>query len=273
MKAPALPALFNWGKVPTGIVLGLAFGLFLFEGSSALIGWFAWAMLLVACWELAALLGKTARQRLVLAAAAGLAALLSRWLLSSNRAAVDEFMFLALLLWTVIGPLALLRERPVAPVPAAVLYCFALVSAWLSLAILVEYDRWLLIAGITAVCLSDAGAQLAGKRLGRTPMAPRLSPRKTWEGALGALLMLYCYATILWWLFLQDSIRHWLALLLVTGIAALGMLGDLAVSRLKRQAGVKDTGALLGSHGGLLDRIDSWLPVLPFLALMSSLLA
>ena len=273
MKAPALPGLFHWGKVPTGIALGLAFGLFLLEASSALIGWFAWAMMLVACWELAALLGKTMRQRLMLAAAVGLAAVLSRWLLSSNRAAVDEFMFLALLLWAVIGPLSLLRERPLAPLAATMLFCFALVSAWLSLAILVEYDRWLLIAGIAAVCLSDAGAQVVGKRLGRKPMAPQLSPRKTWEGALGALLVLYCYATILWWLFLQDSIGHWLALLLVTGIAALGMLGDLTVSRLKRQAGVKDAGALLGSHGGLLDRVDSWLPVLPFLALMSSLLA
>lgn len=262
------------GKTPTGIALGMAFGLFLLLGSPAVITWCALAALLAAGWELATLLGRRRRQRLGYAAALLAAALLSRWLLAGNRAAVDEFVFLAALLWAFLGPLFLLQEGRPRPGLVAALGCFALVSAWLSLAVLVEYDRWLLIAGLAGACLGDCGASAVGRLLGARRLAPSISPNKTWEGALAALLLLYLYATALWWLFLRDGgVQHWLVLLLGAAVAGLGMLGDLVVSRLKRLAGVKDSGVLLGSHGGLLDRVDSWLPVLPFLALVSTLLA
>ncbi|MBF2735429.1 MAG: phosphatidate cytidylyltransferase [Betaproteobacteria bacterium AqS2] len=262
------------GKTPMGIILGIAFGLLLLLGNNELITWIGLAALGMAGWELASLQKRRRRQRLGYVAALLVAALLSRWILAGNRGAVDEFFFLAALLWAFLGPLFLIQAGRPRPGMVAALGALALVSAWLSLAVLVEYDRWLLIGGVAGVCLGDWAASAAGRRLGSRPLAPAISPNKTWEGALAALLVLYLYATALWWLFLRDGgLQHWLFLLLGAAVAALGVLGDLVVSRLKRLAGVKDSGVLLGSHGGLLDRVDSWLPVLPFLALVSTLLA
>jgi phosphatidate cytidylyltransferase len=107
------------------------------------------------------------------------------------------------------------------------------------------------------LCLIWAGDTLAyfvGRSLGRLPMAPALSPRKTWEGAfanlLGSLLVAIFFAR--WMQF--DTI----SLLVTAGLANIaGQMGDLIESAYKRGAGVKDSSSLLPGHGGMLDRIDS----------------
>jgi phosphatidate cytidylyltransferase len=103
---------------------------------------------------------------------------------------------------------------------------------------------------------NDIAAYYSGTFWGRHPMAPVISPKKTWEGALGGLVgsIAVAFACRAWFLpSLSAADALWLGLLL--GIAA--PLGDLCESVMKRSAGVKDSGMLIPGHGGILDRIDS----------------
>lgn len=116
--------------------------------------------------------------------------------------------------------------------------------------------QWLVLFVLGATWLVDAGAYYIGTWLGRRRLAPTISPRKTIEGAIGGLAAGAAggVAAKLWLLgglSLWDAVR----LGLVIGVAA--QLGDLVESLWKRSAGVKDSGALLGAHGGILDKIDS----------------
>jgi phosphatidate cytidylyltransferase len=111
----------------------------------------------------------------------------------------------------------------------------------------------------------DAGAYYVGKRFGRHKMAPRVSPNKSWEGAAASVAASVLVAVPYLWHFVRDAgsapIPLFIALTAAANIA--GQLGDLAESAMKRGAGVKDSGALLPGHGGLLDRVDSTLFALP----------
>jgi phosphatidate cytidylyltransferase len=133
-------------------------------------------------------------------------------------------------------------------------------------AILIE--RWvtdgsgILIALGTAVACSDVGAFVVGTSFGRHKMAPRVSPNKTYEGAVGNLLGA-CLGLALMHFALPDEI-HRLAIVTLPVLIALGAIwGDLVESFIKRQFGVKDAGAWLPGFGGLLDRVDSFIMVTP----------
>ncbi|MFA6062989.1 MAG: phosphatidate cytidylyltransferase [Gallionella sp.] len=120
------------------------------------------------------------------------------------------------------------------------------------------------------VWVADIGAYFAGRRFGKNKLAPSISPGKTWEGVAGGMLGVSIYIILVW------SISPYsgnLAILPVLLMAAwwwvgLAVIGDLFESAIKRQAGVKDSGALLPGHGGLLDRIDALTPTLPLAALV-----
>lgn len=103
---------------------------------------------------------------------------------------------------------------------------------------------------------ADSGAYLVGSRWGRHRIIPRLSPGKTWEGYLGGWMIAVAVGTILAWLFFGQP-GH--GAVLGGLIGSLSILGDLSVSMMKRDAGVKDSGHLIPGHGGVLDRIDSLL--------------
>ena len=135
---------------------------------------------------------------------------------------------------------------------------------------------WWLLAGILAVNLADSAAYFAGRFWGRHKLAQRLSPNKTWEGYAGGAVVSVVgdglFALILQGLGVGPSRLTWpVGMLLGLLVGLLGPLGDLGVSMFKRQIGVKDTGTLLPGHGGMFDRIDSWLVAMPltyFLALL-----
>lgn len=129
---------------------------------------------------------------------------------------------------------------------------------------LLPNGTWWLLAALTSMWVADTGAYTFGRLFGRHKMAPRLSPKKTWEGYWGSVLTgsLGCALLSLFWGLGAGPGSHltWqTGALLGLLVGALGPLGDLGVSMLKRQVGVKDTGGLLAGHGGALDRIDSWL--------------
>lgn len=130
-----------------------------------------------------------------------------------------------------------------------------------------------LLALLGLVWIADTAAYLAGRAFGHRKLAPAISPGKTWEGVAGGVLAGVAYAIILanWWPDLGRRVTGavWPAYLAgVVVLCAASILGDLFESALKRRAGVKDSGALLPGHGGVLDRIDSATAVLPVGALL-----
>ena len=114
----------------------------------------------------------------------------------------------------------------------------------------------------------DSGAYVIGRAFGRHKLSPRLSPKKTWEGYVGGLLSGAFFSglfSLFWNLGAgPHSLLTWqTGAVLGALVGLLSPLGDLGVSMLKRQTGVKDTGDVMAGHGGVLDRIDSWLVAVP----------
>ncbi len=130
----------------------------------------------------------------------------------------------------------------------------------------------LLLALMGLVWVADIAAYFAGRRFGKNKLAPDISPGKTWEGVFGALLGVSVYVLLLIWIVWISglfTLRQMLPGLLLASWwwVGLAVIGDLFESAIKRQAGVKDSGALLPGHGGLLDRIDALTATLPLAAL------
>ncbi|MEY8436631.1 phosphatidate cytidylyltransferase [Atopobiaceae bacterium 24-176] len=109
---------------------------------------------------------------------------------------------------------------------------------------------------IASIWMSDAAAYFVGSRFGRHKMVPKISPHKTWEGFVGGMAG-SIFVWVLMWLVGLPCVTLPLAVLGGVGVGALGVVGDLFESRLKRAAGVKDSGNFIPGHGGMLDRTDS----------------
>jgi len=129
---------------------------------------------------------------------------------------------------------------------------------------------WWLLLGMVAVWLGDSGAFLIGLMIGRRQLWPRLSPKKTWEGAIGGFVVtvftVFGFVALCGRLAPHTVVAHmgWVeAALLGILLGPIALAGDLAVSMFKRQAQVKDSGHLIPGHGGMLDRIDSLLFAIP----------
>jgi len=115
---------------------------------------------------------------------------------------------------------------------------------------------------------SDAGAYFVGKNFGKHKLAPKISPGKTWEGFAGGVLFSAAFAALATYLFFPE-LPYKFSIPLAIVMAAIGVVGDLAESAMKRGANVKDAASLLPGHGGLLDRLDSLLfnaPILYYFA-------
>ena len=112
------------------------------------------------------------------------------------------------------------------------------------------------------IVVSDSAQYYCGRAFGRRPLAPTISPKKTLEGAIGGLIFGTAAMMVgARWVFPDANLG--LLALVSAAIAALGMVGDLFESLLKRSAGVKDSSNIIPGHGGVLDRIDSWLFAAP----------
>lgn len=117
-------------------------------------------------------------------------------------------------------------------------------------------DPMLLIGVIATVSIADSAAYFSGKRFGKHKLAPTISPGKTWEGVAGAIIAIAIIGSIV------STYMHF-SLLIVLGLmllVVLSIMGDLFESKLKREAGIKDSGNILPGHGGILDRIDGIMP-------------
>jgi phosphatidate cytidylyltransferase len=186
------------------------------------------------------------------------------WLFSiPTPTAADVFIFFLLGLTI----LTLATRRPlVEALPAAGISSSALLLVALPLSFAVRLHgvaivgSYLLFFSLVITWAGDTAAYFVGRSIGRHPFAPHLSPKKTWEGALASLLGSVTVALIA---------SHWVndATFGLLGMAAAGniagQIGDLLESAYKRSAGVKDSGALLPGHGGVLDRIDALILAIP----------
>ncbi len=141
-----------------------------------------------------------------------------------------------------------------------VLYISFLFSYIISLRDISSLGARLVVTIFFATWMGDAGAYLIGEKWGRHKLFPRVSPHKSWEGFIGALLV-SCVAMFIsrMWLFLP--LVHTLILGVLIGV--MGQMGDFFESMLKREVGIKDFGKILPGHGGVLDRFDSLLFTVP----------
>lgn len=132
-----------------------------------------------------------------------------------------------------------------------------------------EHGAWLLLFGILIVAVADSLAYFAGRAWGKTKLAPALSPGKSIEGMIGGLVGVGILTAIGAVLPLFQAVPSWDLAMWSMLVALYSIAGDLEESRLKREAGVKDSGRILPGHGGLLDRLDGQLAAMPiwFLAL------
>lgn len=122
------------------------------------------------------------------------------------------------------------------------------------------------------IWVADSGAYFAGRAFGRAKLSPFVSPGKTWAGAAGAIAGAVVCAGLVWFSGQGQGVSLTGLLLLSLLVTVVSIGGDLWESRLKREAGVKDSGSLLPGHGGVLDRIDSLLAAAPVFALGAGLL-
>ncbi len=120
---------------------------------------------------------------------------------------------------------------------------------------------------LVLIWAADTGAYFAGRALGKHKLAPQVSPGKTWEGAIGGVLLTLAAAALGAWWFDYTGIPALLFVLLGGVTALFSVIGDLTISMFKRQAGVKDAGRIFPGHGGILDRLDSLLAAAPTFAL------
>lgn len=132
----------------------------------------------------------------------------------------------------------------------------------ISLRLLFANGLFLTLGLLLTVWASDSGAYLFGKKIGGPKLTPTISPNKTWAGLLGSV---FCAAItlVLWSHFFIPTASIPLTISFGAAMGLIGQSGDLLISYFKRKANVKDTGHLIPGHGGILDRIDALLLVLP----------
>lgn len=174
------------------------------------------------------------------------------------------------LLWLIVVPTWMIAGWKVErPWMMGVVGWALLIPTGLAMLDLRAIGPWVLLFVMGLVWVADIGAYFSGRRFGKNKLAPSISPGKTWEGVAGAMLGVTVYVLLAWSLSPYFSHRAVLPILLLASWwwVGLAVIGDLFESAIKRQAGVKDSGALLPGHGGLLDRIDALTSTLPLAAL------
>jgi phosphatidate cytidylyltransferase len=237
-------------------------------------------VLVFAAWEWARLLKLPGAGPAIYAIVAAVV-LVASTLLGTEHRPPRPLFEAAAIFWVLVGPFVLLRKptlakgawRPFLLLAGVVVFA----ACWHALVAARTIGVSFVLSLMLVVWLADIGAYFAGKALGRHKLAPAISPGKTWEGAFGgwlavlivaaAAIVLHAFEPTLYSALLErlGAVR---TLATLTVLVVFSVIGDLFESMLKRQAGVKDSSGLLPGHGGVLDRIDALLPVLPLAMLL-----
>ena len=183
-------------------------------------------------------------------------------LVKSSPLSIFFIFLLGLAMLTLFTRRPLVESLPSAGISSSALF---LVAFPLSFAVRLDaipfHGPFLLLFALVITWAADTVAYFVGRAVGKHPLAPRISPKKTWEGSVGGLVGSLAVAYGFHYLLPSVSILHLLLMATFGNIA--GQMGDLLESACKRSAGVKDSGGLLPGHGGILDRIDALILCIP----------
>ena len=267
--APERRSITTGRNLPAAIAVGLALGglvlLTLFTVKATFL-LYVGIVVVIALWELShALKSRDINLPLVPIIAGGVAMVtLAYWMQAKWSLAALALAAIGVLAWRLpAGAAGYVRD-----VTAGIftLMYLPLMAVFVAL-MLAEPDgsRRALTFVVLTVC-SDTGGYLAGILIGKHPMAPAISPKKTWEGLTGSIVVCLIAGAIM----VPELLHGQLWQGLVLGMAAVGAatLGDLAESMIKRDLAIKDMGHLLPGHGGVMDRIDSLLVMAPVVWLL-----
>ena len=248
-------------RIITGIVLAALFLGAVLGLEPAVFSWVALAVFATGAWEWSRLCGIHALpMRIVFAAVfVGLGVFVG---LRAEEQALLLLTGVGAAWWCVVLVLLATYHHGVSARPLwrnlLVIAAFlTLLPAWVAVATLHAMDWQLVLFVVGIVAVADTAAYFSGRAFGKHKLAPELSPGKTREGVLGAMVAVAVWGAFgAWWLKLEPGLWvYFIGLCLVVGL--LSVAGDLFESLLKREAGAKDSGRLLPGHGGILDRIDS----------------
>jgi phosphatidate cytidylyltransferase len=245
---------------------------------------FAGVMLLLvssAGWEWARLNAAPPAAALVFALVLIAVVVLTWWQINAVASVGMPYSWLVLAVWVVGGALVLhqgpLFWKTLAPSLRCALGFALLWVAWLAFVQAKAMGLNFVLSVFCLVWMSDVAAYAGGRLWGQRKLAPSISPGKSWEGVISALVAVQALA-LLWvqvldrhgpvdsqsvYALLQTRWGLWGSAVAVAALTAMGVAGDLIESLVKRSAGAKDSSGLLPGHGGVLDRIDSLLPVFP----------
>jgi phosphatidate cytidylyltransferase len=186
---------------------------------------------------------------------------------------VPVLLGLSVAFWILVVPLWLRFKWTLAgnDFVGYLLGALVILPTWAAMVALHAVSTWLMLAVMALVWVADISAYFTGRAFGKHKLAPTISPGKTWEGVIGALVGVLIYGgAVLSFSPLKDKMplgAPLLGLLLIV-LTLVSVMGDLYESLLKRQAGIKDSSQLLPGHGGILDRIDALTSTLPLAALI-----
>lgn len=268
-------------RIVTAVVLFAVFFSALFFLSS--LAWVLFATLIgaVAAWEWGALMAWGKGSRVALGGGFALLAMTIALIAPAAlglepgfaQAAwpLGRFLYVpAVAFWLLVVPLWMRRRWSLpGSLPGVLVGLLLILPTWLALVQLRQAGAGALIAVMAVAWVADIAAYFVGRACGRHKLAPAISPGKTWEGALGGgvAVLVYGFALAPKLPPVLSSQPALLALVLLL-LTATSVIGDLFESLLKRQAGLKDSSAVLPGHGGVLDRIDSLTSILPLVALV-----
>ncbi len=259
-----LPAAFGVALILGAVIIGS-----LFVVKTAFLGVVLLAILL-AIWELAqALATAQVRLPLVPVCVGGVAMLAGAYYGGAEVLSVAlAFTVIGTMIWRLAeGSEGFVRDATAGVFVAA----YVPLLAGFAVLMLAEDDGdWRVVTFLLVTVCSDVGGYVTGYKLGRHPMAPTISPQKSWEGFVGSVLAC-CLGGWLTVVYLLDG-EVWVGLILGVAVALAATLGDLGESLIKRDLGIKDMGNLLPGHGGIMDRLDSLLIVAPVCWLLLHLL-
>lgn len=248
-------------RIITAVILGSLVVFAIFKLPNLYITVFFSIITLIGAWEWAALIGAKTFVKKILYVALIAVLILSLWFYASPE--LENIILLVASLWwaAIFCLLSLYKSAWLQSSRLQKLLEYSgvivLVPAWLALIKLHSVGPEMLMFFLALIWVADIAAYFSGKRFGKNKLAPELSPGKSREGVLGALLASVVIAVIgIRLLSIEDRIWPYFIILCVL-TAIISVVGDLYESLLKRKAGAKDSGTILPGHGGVLDRIDS----------------
>jgi phosphatidate cytidylyltransferase len=266
-------------RLVTALVLAATVLSTVIYGSNGLWALVVSVFCLAAAWEAGRLSKLSANMQVVQFGLVG-AIILALWFLflrfglpNEGISSIRILLFAAAVFWILIAPLQLSSKRIHVSVPwGFLIWPLVIGAAWISAVALRQAGIAFLVAVVVITIVADVAAYFVGRRFGRVKLAPSISPGKTREGALGGIVAAGIWTAIAcnYLDVTSGTLQGFLAALIGALLGAFAVMGDLWESQLKRQAGVKDSSNLLPGHGGVLDRIDAQLVVLPLATVVLS---